>query len=99
MPRCCIFPPATWSGERDGRVSEELQPNYTPLGVADFDAEREWQSLQELVRKPRTARESPEIEAALRRQALGEAARAKSLRAGTRKPDSQESRSAGCATA
>ena len=28
-------------GSRDGRVTEQVQPNYTPLGVPDFDAERE----------------------------------------------------------
>ncbi len=37
----------------------------------DFDAEREWQSLQELVRQIEKRAHSPEIEAALRRQALG----------------------------
>src|SRR5712675_1238294 len=36
-------------GSKDGRVTEEVQPNYTPLAVPDFDAEREWQSLQEVV--------------------------------------------------
>ena len=58
-------------GRRDGRVGEELQPNYTPAGVEGFDAEREWQSLQELVRQIEKRAHSPEIEAALRRQALG----------------------------
>ena len=38
-------------GARDGRVAEDLRANYTPANVADFDAEREWQSLEELVRK------------------------------------------------
>src|ERR1019366_3072267 len=54
-----------------GRVSEEVTPNYTPLGIADFDAEREWQSLQEIVAHAEARAESPEITAALRRQALG----------------------------
>src|SRR5258706_1296310 len=36
-------------GSKDGRVTEEVQPNYTPLAIPDFDAEREWQSLQEVV--------------------------------------------------
>ncbi len=58
-------------GGRDGRVPEELTPNYTPAGVADFDAEREWESLQERVRKAETRAASPEVGAALRRQALG----------------------------
>jgi long-chain acyl-CoA synthetase len=58
-------------GQRDGRVAEQLQPNYTPAGIEGFDAEREWQSLQELVRSAEARAQSPEIEAALRRQALG----------------------------
>jgi thioester reductase-like protein len=58
-------------GAKDGRVVEEVQPNYTPLGVEDFDAEREWHSLQEVVAHAETRAESPEITAALRRQALG----------------------------
>jgi thioester reductase-like protein len=57
-------------GARDGRVGENCQPNYTPAGVADFDAEREWQSLQELIRAIECRGQSPEVEAALRRQAL-----------------------------
>ena len=58
-------------GGRDGRVVEEVQPNYTPLGVPDFDAEREWHSLQEVVAHAEARADSPEITAALRRQALG----------------------------
>jgi long-chain acyl-CoA synthetase len=48
-----------------------LQPNYVPLGTPDFDAEREWHSLQEMVAHAEARAESPEITAALRRQALG----------------------------
>jgi thioester reductase-like protein len=58
-------------GGKDGRVVEEVQPNYTPLGVADFDAEHEWRSLHEVVAHAEVRAESPEITAALRRQALG----------------------------
>ncbi len=58
-------------GGRDGRVIEEVQQNYTPLGVADFDAEHEWHALQEVVAHAEARAESPEITAALRRQALG----------------------------
>jgi thioester reductase-like protein len=58
-------------GGKDGRVVEEAQPNYTPLGIADFDAEHELHSLQEVVAHAETRAESPEITAALRRQALG----------------------------
>jgi long-chain acyl-CoA synthetase len=58
-------------GGKDGRVVEEVEPNYTPLGIADFDAEREWHSLQEVVAHAEARAESPEITAALKRQALG----------------------------
>jgi len=58
-------------GGKDGRVVEEVQPNYTPLGIVDFDAEREWHSLQEVVAHAEARAESSEITAALRRQALG----------------------------
>ena len=46
-------------GGKDGRVVEEVQPNYTPLGVADFDAEHEWHSLQEVVAHAEARAESP----------------------------------------
>ncbi len=48
-----------------------MQANYTPIGVADFDAEHELHSLQEVVAHAEARAESPEITAALRRQALG----------------------------
>jgi fatty acyl-CoA reductase len=58
-------------GKRDGRVAEELHANYTPAGVADFDAEREWKSLEETIHNVEARSESAETTAALRRQALG----------------------------
>ncbi len=58
-------------GGKDGRVVEEVQPNYTPLGIADFDSDHEWRSLQEVVAHAEARADSPEITAALRRQALG----------------------------
>jgi len=58
-------------GAKDGRVVEEVHPNYTPLGIADFDAERELHSLQEVVAHAEARAESSEIAAALQRQALG----------------------------
>jgi long-chain acyl-CoA synthetase len=58
-------------GAKDGRVVEDVQPNYTPLGVADFDAEHELHFLQEVVAHAEARAESLEITAALRRQALG----------------------------
>jgi thioester reductase-like protein len=58
-------------GARDGRVSEELTPDYTPLHVEDFNAEQEWQQLRELIRNAEARSESPELRAALERQVLG----------------------------
>ena len=67
------------AGQRDGRVSERLRPNYTPAGVADFDADREWRALHELVEATEARAEGPEITGELRRQALGKEHAAKGL--------------------
>jgi thioester reductase-like protein len=58
-------------GMRDGRVAEELTENYNPAGIKNFDAEREISSLREMIRHIEERAESPELERALRRQALG----------------------------
>ncbi len=58
------------AGTRDGRVSEILRPNYTPAGVANFDADAEWRSLHEFVRQAEEKAESAEVTDELRRQAL-----------------------------
>jgi thioester reductase-like protein len=58
-------------GSRDGRVPERVQPNYTPIGVSDFDADHEYKSLLEVVARAEARAESTEITAALHRQALG----------------------------
>src|SRR5713101_6701465 len=50
-------------GARDGRVTEELHPNSTPAHLPDFDAEREWHSLQELVKQVEARAESAEVTA------------------------------------
>jgi len=70
-------------GARDGRVPEEVLPDYTPVGLPFFDAGREWRSLQEIVAHAETRAESAEVTAALRRQALGK-------RGGSEEPDSPE---------
>ncbi len=57
-------------GERDGRVAEELRPDYTPGHVAGFDAERERQSLHATVRDIEQRAEGPEVTAELKREAL-----------------------------
>jgi len=61
------------AGMRDGRVTEELRPNYNPAGHPDFDAEKETASLREMVRRVEQRSESAELTKALRRQALGRA--------------------------
>ncbi len=58
-------------GMRDGRVDEELHDNYNPAKDADFDADREIDSLREMIRRVEERSQSPELTKALRRQALG----------------------------
>ena len=67
------------AGERDGRVGEKLRPNYTPAGIADFDAEREWQALHELITSIEQKAESAEVTEELRQQALSKEHAAKDL--------------------
>jgi long-chain acyl-CoA synthetase len=67
------------AGARDGRVSERLRPNYTPLGVPDFDAEKEWHALHDLVREAEIKAESAEVTAELRQQAVGKEHAARDL--------------------
>ncbi|MGA9413233.1 MAG: SDR family oxidoreductase, partial [Terriglobales bacterium] len=67
------------AGQRDGRVSERLHPNYTPLHLKDFDAEREWHRLHELVESAEARVEGPEVTDELKRQALGKEHAAKGL--------------------
>jgi thioester reductase-like protein len=57
------------AGARDGRVSETLRPNYTPAGLANFDADAEWRSLHELVTRAAEKAESAEVTEELRQQA------------------------------
>jgi len=58
-------------GMRDGRVGEELRDNYNPSGDPAFDAEREIESLREMIGRIEERSQSPELTKALRRQALG----------------------------
>jgi thioester reductase-like protein len=60
-------------GMRDGRVGEELHDNYNPAQDANFDAEREIDSLREMIARIEARAESEELNRALRRQALGRA--------------------------
>ncbi len=67
------------AGTRDGRVSETVRPDYTPAGVPDFDAEREWKALHRLVEETQARAEGPEVTEELRRQALSKEHAAKDL--------------------
>ncbi|HKE34008.1 MAG TPA: SDR family oxidoreductase [Candidatus Acidoferrum sp.] len=58
-------------GMRDGRVGEQLEDNYNPARDPRFDAENEIASLQERIRRIEARAEGPELNKALRRQALG----------------------------
>jgi hypothetical protein len=66
-------------GQRDGRVLEELPKNYTPRGVPDYDAAREWQSLENVIKETEARAESPEITEELRRAAQKKEHAAKDL--------------------
>jgi alcohol-forming fatty acyl-CoA reductase len=67
------------AGQRDGRVGERLRVNYTPAGIADFDAEKEWRRLHELVKAAEARAEGPEVAEELRKQALEKEHAAKGL--------------------
>ncbi len=67
------------AGDRDGRIAEEIVPNYTPAQVDGFDAEQEWRELHELVRKVEADAEGPEITKELQEQALHKSTAAKNL--------------------
>jgi long-chain acyl-CoA synthetase len=67
------------AGQRDGRVSERVRPNYTPTHLKDFDAEKEWHRLHELVESAEARVEGPEVTEELKIQALGKEHAAKGL--------------------
>jgi thioester reductase-like protein len=67
------------AGQRDGRVSEWLHPNYTPVHLKDFDAEKEWHRLHELVESAEAHVEGPEVTEELKKQALEREHAAKGL--------------------
>ena len=68
------------AGQRDGRVSEKLRLNYTPAGVAGFDAEKEWRTLHAWVEQAEVLAEGPEVTAELTKEALAKEHAAKDLR-------------------
>jgi len=67
------------AGEQDGRVAEKIMPNYNPRGLADFDAESEWNALHELVKQAEAQSESEEVTSGLRMQARAKEHAAKDL--------------------
>jgi fatty acyl-CoA reductase len=67
------------AGARDGRVGETMRPNYTPAGVADFEAESEWRALHAFVKQAEQLAESAEVTEELRQQALSKEHAAKDL--------------------
>jgi long-chain acyl-CoA synthetase len=67
------------AGHRDGRMAERVRPNYTPVGLADFDAEKEWHRLHDLVETAEARAEGPEVTAELKEQALHREHAAKGL--------------------
>ncbi len=66
-------------GRRDGRILEDFSDNYSPAGVAGFDARKECTSLETLIRDTEARAESQEVTAELRRQALDKRHASKSL--------------------
>jgi long-chain acyl-CoA synthetase len=60
-------------GSRDGRIREEVRPNYTPANVRGFDAEAERDALHSMVRRVEAESESAETTAELRRHILDKA--------------------------
>ncbi len=67
------------AGQRDGRVGERLRVNYTPAGIPDFDAEKEWHRLHDMVEQAEARAEGPEVAEELRKQALEKEHAAKGL--------------------
>ncbi len=67
------------TGERDGRVTENLTANYIPTHAKAFDAEQEWLSLQGLIRETEAKSESAAVTEELRNAALSKRMVAKTL--------------------
>lgn len=63
-------------GFRDGRIPETLNINYTPKGIADFDAEIEYEWLHKLAKDIESRAESSEVTEELRRQVIEKGRRA-----------------------
>ena len=66
-------------GQRDGRILEQLQKNYTPGDIAGFDAKKEWEALEARALEIEARAESAEVTETLRQQALRKRHAAKDL--------------------
>ncbi|HVC00292.1 MAG TPA: SDR family oxidoreductase [Candidatus Dormibacteraeota bacterium] len=66
-------------GRRDGRFAEELTPNYSPIGMSQFDAEKEWRALEGRIAEIEREADTPEVAELLRREALRRPGAAKPL--------------------
>ena len=67
------------AGQRDGRVSERVRLNYTPAHLKNFDSEKEWHRLHELVESAEARVEGPEVTEELKKQAIEKEHAAKGL--------------------
>jgi thioester reductase-like protein len=67
------------AGARDERVTETLVPNYTPIAVEGFDAEKEWRSLHKAIERAAIKAESEEVTGELRLQSQSKEHAAKDL--------------------
>lgn len=67
------------AGRCDGRVDENPRPDYTPIGLPGFDAEREWKALHRQIEQIQESAEGPVVTQELRRQAMGKEHAAKDL--------------------
>jgi len=67
------------AGTRDGRVAEKLRPDYTPIDLPDFDAEKEWKSLHDFVKSAEAKAAGAEVTDELRKQAMVKEHAAKDL--------------------
>ncbi|HEV2299637.1 MAG TPA: SDR family oxidoreductase [Candidatus Acidoferrales bacterium] len=70
------------AGQRDGRMVETLSPNFSPSNLPGFDAFKEWQALEALIRDAEAKAESAKVTDELRKTAIERPTAAKDL-AGT----------------
>ncbi|MGH9709631.1 MAG: SDR family oxidoreductase, partial [Candidatus Acidiferrales bacterium] len=67
------------AGERDGRITETLAPNYTPAGDPDFEVDKEWHALRALIHDSEAQAASDTVTDELRRAAIEKPTAAKRL--------------------